>query len=143
MTGIMSMIAKIKKELKEVEKIGNKSELKRLKMIYQSLKGARNAGTHGILSAPNVSGRQFNLWGAAAITTKGQIILDDTLRYLEKRNIRVVYGDILDALVHLGIFQNFQKHWESPLIIIRKIGLQNQKRLLLLLNNAMPNGKAN
>ncbi len=93
MTGIMSMIAKIKKELKEVEKIGNKSELKRLKMIYQSLKGARNAGTHGILSAPNVSGRQFNLWGAAAITTKGQIILDDTLRYLEKRNIRVVYGD--------------------------------------------------
>jgi len=93
MTGIMSMIAKIKKELKEGKKKGDKSELQRLKMMYQSLKGARNAGTHGILSAPSVSGRQFNLWGAAAITTKGQMILSDTLNYLEKRDIRVVYGD--------------------------------------------------
>jgi len=49
--------------------------------------------THGILSAPGVSGRQFNLWGAAAITTKGQMILDDTLKYLQKKDIRVVYGD--------------------------------------------------
>ena len=49
--------------------------------------------THGILAAPTVTGRQFNLWGAAAITTKGQMILSDTLRYLEDRNIRVVYGD--------------------------------------------------
>jgi DNA polymerase elongation subunit (family B) len=93
MTGIMSMIAKIKKELKEAEKRGNKEELHRLKMMYQSVKGARNAGTHGILAAPNVSGRQFNLWGAAAITTKGQMILADTLNYLKKRDIRVVYGD--------------------------------------------------
>jgi DNA polymerase elongation subunit (family B) len=93
MTGIMSMIAKIKKELKDAKKIGNESELKRLKMIYQSVKGARNAGTHGILAAPSVSGRQFNLWGAAAITTKGQAILADTLNYLKDRNIRVVYGD--------------------------------------------------
>ncbi|UCH71419.1 MAG: DNA polymerase elongation subunit (family B), partial [Thermoplasmatales archaeon] len=90
MTGILSMIAKIKKELGEVKKSGNKTELQRLQMMYQSMKGARNAGTHGILSAPTVSGRQFNLWGAAAITTKGQKILSDTLHYLKKRNIRVV-----------------------------------------------------
>ena len=93
MTGIMSMISKVKKELKETKKSGDKPELDRLKMMYQSIKGARNAGTHGILSAPNVSGRQFNLWGAAAITTKGQMILADTLDYLEKKGIRVVYGD--------------------------------------------------
>ncbi len=93
MTGIMSMIAKTKKELKEVTETGNKEELKRLKMMYQSVKGARNAGTHGILSAPGVSGRQFNLWGAATITTKGQMILADTLDYLENKGIRVVYGD--------------------------------------------------
>jgi DNA polymerase elongation subunit (family B) len=93
MTGILSMIAKIKKELKEAEKRGNNEEIKRLKMMYQSVKGARNAGTHGILAAPTVSGRQFNLWGATAITTKGQAILADTLRYLEQKNIRVVYGD--------------------------------------------------
>jgi len=49
--------------------------------------------THGILAAPNVSGRQFNLWGAATITTKGQMILADTLEFLEKNGIRVVYGD--------------------------------------------------
>lgn len=49
--------------------------------------------THGILAAPTVTGRQFNLWGAAAITTKGQMILADTLDYLNKKNIRVVYGD--------------------------------------------------
>jgi DNA polymerase elongation subunit (family B) len=93
MTGIMSMIAKIKKELKNVKKTGKSAELQRLKMMYQSVKGARNAGTHGILAAPSVSGRQFNLWGAAAITTKGQAILADTLNYLKDRNIRVVYGD--------------------------------------------------
>ncbi|MCJ7571521.1 MAG: DNA polymerase elongation subunit (family B) [Candidatus Thermoplasmatota archaeon] len=93
MTGIMSMIAKTKKELKDAGKKNDKSELQRLKMMYQSVKGARNAGTHGILSAPGVSGRQFNLWGAAAITTKGQAILDDTLQHLKNKGIRVVYGD--------------------------------------------------
>jgi DNA polymerase elongation subunit (family B) len=93
MTGIMSMIAKIKKELKEVQKEGATDELRRLKIMYQSVKGARNAGTHGILAAPTVSGRQFNLWGAAAITTKGQAILADTLHDLEGKHIRVVYGD--------------------------------------------------
>jgi len=94
MTGIMSMIAKIKSELKELSREGGDAgELNRLKMMYQSIKGARNAGTHGILSAPGVSGRQYNLWGAAAITTKGQMILSDTLDYLRKKGIRVVYGD--------------------------------------------------
>jgi DNA polymerase elongation subunit (family B) len=93
MTGIMNTISKIKKDLKKVKQKGDKSELQRLKMMYQSMKGARNAGTHGILAAPGVSGRQFNLWGAAAITTKGQMILSDTLNYLEKKGVRVVYGD--------------------------------------------------
>ncbi len=93
MTGIMNTIAKLKKELKEEKEKDNKQELQRLKMMYQSMKGARNAGTHGILAAPAVSGRQFNLWGAAAITTKGQIILADTLNYLRENDIRVVYGD--------------------------------------------------
>ncbi|MCK5030767.1 MAG: hypothetical protein KAR64_04815, partial [Thermoplasmatales archaeon] len=49
--------------------------------------------THGILSAPTVTGRQFNLWGAATITTKGQKILSDTLQDLKGSDIRVVYGD--------------------------------------------------
>lgn len=93
MTGIMSMISQIKKELKKIEKTGSIAERDRLKMMYQSIKGARNAGTHGILSAPTVSGRQFNLWGAAAITTEGQMILADTLRNLQNQGIRVVYGD--------------------------------------------------
>lgn len=93
MTGIMNIIGKIKSELKAAKNKSNKSELKRLQMMYQSMKGARNAGTHGILAAPTVTGRQFNLWGAAAITTKGQMILADTLEYLKKKNIRVVYGD--------------------------------------------------
>jgi len=93
MTGIMNMIAKIKRELKEAKTQARNVELTRLKMMYQSMKGARNAGTHGILSAPTVTGRQFNLWGAAAITTKGQMILADTLEYLNNENIRVVYGD--------------------------------------------------
>jgi DNA polymerase elongation subunit (family B) len=93
MTGIMNIIGKIKKELKDARGKAHSSDLDRLRMMYQSMKGARNAGTHGILSAPTVTGRQFNLWGAAAITTKGQMILADTLESLNKKNIRVVYGD--------------------------------------------------
>jgi len=89
MGGIMNFIGKIKAEMKKAEG----EERKRLAMIYQSLKGARNAGTHGILSAPRVSCRQFNLWGAALITTKGQHILNDTLKILNGRGARVVYGD--------------------------------------------------
>jgi hypothetical protein len=60
--------------------------------------------THGILAAPGVSGRQFNLWGAATITTKGQAILADTLEYLKNKNIRVVYGDT-DG-IYLGCSQS-------------------------------------
>ena len=90
MTGIMNVIGKIKEELK---KTSDPDRKKRLKMIYQSLKGARNAGTHGILSAPTVSGRQFNLWGAAAITTKGQEILFHTIKKLKEKGVRIVYGD--------------------------------------------------
>jgi DNA polymerase elongation subunit (family B) len=93
MTGIMHMISKTKDELKKAKKTGNKAEIERLKMMYQSVKGARNAGTHGILAAPTVSGRQFNLWGAAEITTKGQAILADSLNYLKNKKIRVIYGD--------------------------------------------------
>ena len=89
MKGIMDFIKRVKKEMKE--KSGK--ERKILSMMYQSLKAARNAGTHGILSAPLVSCRQFNLWGAALITTKGQQILYDTLKTLEKNGARVVYGD--------------------------------------------------
>jgi DNA polymerase elongation subunit (family B) len=118
MTGIMSMIAKIKNELKDAKKRGNESELKRLKMMYQSVKGARNAGTHGILAAPAVSGRQFNLWGAAAITTKGQAILADTLNYLKDNNIRVVYGDTdgiyLGCSRSVGNVPDFSKSLELP-----------------------------
>ena len=90
MTGIMNVIARIKEELKKED---DPEKKRRLKMIYQSLKGARNAGTHGILSAPTVAGRQFNIWGAAAITTKGQEILFDTLNRLKEKGIRIVYGD--------------------------------------------------
>ncbi len=89
MKGIMDFIQRLKDEMKEKEG----KEKKILKMMYQSLKAARNAGTHGILSAPMVSCRQFNLWGAALITTKGQKILYDTLKTLEREGARVVYGD--------------------------------------------------
>ncbi|MBC7129239.1 MAG: DNA polymerase elongation subunit (family B) [Thermoplasmatales archaeon] len=89
MRGMMDFIKKIKKEMREKEG----KEKKRLQMMYQSLKAARNAGTHGILSAPMVACRQFNLWGAALITTKGQEILYDTLQTLRQGNARVVYGD--------------------------------------------------
>ena len=148
MTGIMSMIAKTKKELKEIKKSGDKHELQRLKMMYQSVKGARNAGSHGILSAPNVSGRQFNLWGAATITTKGQEILADTLNYLERKNIRVVYGDtdgtylgcsrsvgnIPQLSEALGInVENDEKNWLTPpdvaLAAIKECNVRWQKEL--------------
>jgi len=89
MKGIMDFIKKLKEEMKQKE--GKEKRI--LSMMYQSLKAARNAGTHGILSAPLVSCRQFNLWGAALITTKGQQILYDTLKTLENNGARVVYGD--------------------------------------------------
>ena len=121
MTGIMGMIAKIKQELQDIQQIGNTEEIKRLKMMYQSVKGARNAGTHGILAAPNVSGRQFNLWGACSITTKGQVILDDTLQMLKNKGIRVTYGDTdgiyLGCSRSLGKIPNFAK----------ALGIENEK----------------
>ena len=95
-------------------------------MVYQSLKGARNAGTHGILSAPRVSCRQFNMWGAALITTKGQQILHSTLQILEKKGIRVVYGDTdgiylacsntasLDMQQVLNPSASLVPHWLTP-----------------------------
>jgi len=148
MTGIMNMISKVKEELKQTSKTSKKKELDRLKMMYQSLKGARNAGTHGILSAPGVSGRQFNLWGAAAITTKGQQILADTLEYLKNKKIRVVYGDT-DGLYlgcsksagnipgfskNLGIeISEGEKDWlvkpEKALTAIKECDIKWQKKL--------------
>lgn len=119
MSGIMSMITKIKGELQEVKKSGTPDEINRLKMMYQSVKGARNAGTHGIIAAPAVSGRQFNLWGAAAITTKGQMILSDTLNYLEKKGIRVVYGDTdgiyLGCSRSIGNIPDFSESLGAPI----------------------------
>ncbi len=106
MTGIMSVIAKVKQELKTAYNQENADTIDRLAMMYQSVKGARNAGTHGILAAPGVSGRQFNLWGATAITTKGQIILAETLEYLKSKGIRVVYGDT-DG-IYLGCAQSVE-----------------------------------
>ena len=91
MTGILNMIYKIKNELKERGARGE--DTRTLKMMYNSLKGMRNAGTHGILVASNVSCRQFNLWGGAAITTTGQRMLQDAMDVLKDRGMRVVYGD--------------------------------------------------
>ncbi len=91
MTGILNLIFKIKADLKEGTQKGE--DTKTLKMMYNSLKGMRNAGTHGILVASNVSCRQFNLWGGAEITTTGQRILQDAMDEFERRNMRVVYGD--------------------------------------------------
>ncbi|HUR61661.1 MAG TPA: DNA polymerase elongation subunit (family B) [Candidatus Thermoplasmatota archaeon] len=94
MTGILSTIQKVKDERARAKKEGRpKDAIRILDMTYQSLKAARNAGTHGILVAVNVSCRQFNVWGGANITTIGQKILHDTLTDWEGQGIRVVYGD--------------------------------------------------
>jgi len=91
MAGIMQMIWKIKEELKTTKP--ESPEHRRLSMMYQSIKGVRNAGTHGILIASGVSCRQFNVWGGAAITTKGQEILHDVMLNLQSKGMKVVYGD--------------------------------------------------
>ncbi|MEA3189559.1 MAG: polymerase, archaea type [Thermoplasmata archaeon] len=94
MTGILSTIQKVKSARARAKKEGRpKDEIRIHDMTYQSLKAARNAGTHGILVAVNVSCRQFNVWGGANITTIGQRILHDTLVDWESQGIRVVYGD--------------------------------------------------
>lgn len=94
MTGILAMIQKVKDARAQAKQDGApKDELRIHDMTYASLKAARNAGTHGILVAVNVSCRQFNMWGGAAITTIGQQILHDTRKGLEEHGRRVVYGD--------------------------------------------------
>jgi len=77
--------------------------------------------THGILAAPSVSGRQFNLWGAAEITTKGQAILADTLNYLKKKNMRVVYGDTD------GIYLGCSKSVENNPEFSKYLGINKEK----------------
>ena len=60
---------------------------------YQSMKAMRNSGTHGIISAPTVSCRQFCLSGASRITTLGQCILKDAIHTFDSLGVRKVYGD--------------------------------------------------
>ncbi len=94
MTGILSTIQKVKTARAHAKKDNRpKDEIRILDMTYASLKAARNAGTHGILVAVNVSCRQFNVWGGANITTIGQRILQETLDDFQAKNMRVVYGD--------------------------------------------------
>jgi DNA polymerase elongation subunit (family B) len=94
MTGILDTIQKVKDARAASKKSGHdKDALRILDMTYASLKAARNAGTHGIMVAVNVSCRQFNVWGGANITTIGQRILQETLEEFEAKGIRVVYGD--------------------------------------------------
>jgi DNA polymerase elongation subunit (family B) len=94
MTAIMGMIQKTKAALGEAKRGGKDPELiRRLQLNYQSLKAARNAGTHGILVAVNVSCRQFHVLAGAHITTEGQRILHASLEELKEQKIRVVYGD--------------------------------------------------
>ncbi len=94
MTGVLDTIQKVKDARAEAkEKDAPADEVRVLDMTYASLKAARNAGTHGILVAVNVSCRQFNVWGGANITTIGQRILHESLEDFEAQGIRVVYGD--------------------------------------------------
>ncbi len=94
MTGILGTIQKVKNARSKAKKTGApKDEVRILDMTYASLKAARNAGTHGIMVAVNVSCRQFNVWGGANITTIGQRILAETMEDWETKGIRVVYGD--------------------------------------------------
>lgn len=94
MTGILDTIQKVK-DARATAKADNAPEdqVRIHDMTYASLKAARNAGTHGILVAVNVSCRQFNMWGGANITTIGQRILFETREDFERNDIRVVYGD--------------------------------------------------
>jgi DNA polymerase elongation subunit (family B) len=98
MTGVMDTIQKVKRARAEAKRDNRpKDEVRIHDMTYASLKAARNAGTHGILVAVNVSCRQFNVWGGANITTIGQRILYETLEDWESKGIRAVYGDSVDG----------------------------------------------
>jgi DNA polymerase elongation subunit (family B) len=95
MQGVLKIIQNVKKRMKETDRDPHASEADkfRWKMVYASLKALRNAGTHGILAAPGISAREFNLMAGAEITTIGQEILDDVDRRLREAGARVVYGD--------------------------------------------------
>jgi len=95
MQGVLKIIQNVKKKMKESERDPNASEADqfRWKMVYASLKALRNAGTHGILAAPGISAREFNLMAGAEITTIGQEILDDVARRLREGGARLVYAD--------------------------------------------------
>lgn len=139
MTGILNFIFKIKDELKAKGERGE--DTKSLKMMYDSLKGMRNAGTHGILVASNVSCRQFNLWGGAEITTTGQRILQDALDEFDQRNMRVVYGDtdgiyvacarssagLPEVCKAFGVDQGSGDYFSEPDEVMRVIGLLNDR----------------
>jgi len=49
--------------------------------------------THGILTAPTVSNRQFCLSGGARITTLGQCVLDDAMKKFGSIQAKTTYGD--------------------------------------------------
>jgi DNA polymerase elongation subunit (family B) len=103
MSAILGMIAKVKADLGRAKAEGADPEhVKRLQLNYQSLKAARNAGTHGILVAVNVSCRQFHVLAGAHITTEGQRILHESLRELESKSIRIVYGDTDGIYISCG-----------------------------------------
>jgi DNA polymerase elongation subunit (family B) len=104
MGGIMKIATKIKRELANLQERADasKDEAQRKKNQYASIKAARNAGTHGIMVAVNVSCRQFNLWAGANITTLGQRILDESLEVLKTRGARVVYADTDGVYIGAG-----------------------------------------
>ncbi|HEX17255.1 MAG TPA: DNA polymerase elongation subunit (family B), partial [Thermoplasmatales archaeon] len=63
----------------------------------------------------------FNIWGAAAITTRGQEILFDTLRRLKEKGIRIVYGDTD------GIYLACSRSMRSVPDLARALGLEMEK----------------
>jgi len=139
MTGILNFIFKIKDERKERGARGE--DTRSLKMMYNSLKGMRNAGTHGILVASNVSCRQFNLWGGAEITTTGQRILQDAMDEFKDRDMRVVYGDtdgiyvacarsstgLPEVCKAFGVDTGNGDYFSDPDEVMRVIGLLNDR----------------
>lgn len=60
---------------------------------FVDVSGLLLENTHGILTAPTVSCRQFNLAGGCRITTLGQCVLDDTMKVLDSIKARKVYSD--------------------------------------------------
>jgi len=115
MKGIMGIATKLKRQLGAAKKNANiaKSEVDRLSMAYASIKATRNAGTHGQMLAVNVSCRGFNLWAGAEITTIGQKILADSVKYLNSLggNQRVVvYSDTDGAYIACGRSGRAQMH---------------------------------